>query len=58
MKVHTIKEAAELLRIHPDTARELAKQGKLHGSKIGRRWRFTEEDIRQFLEQHRPEPRP
>jgi excisionase family DNA binding protein len=54
MKVYTIEEAADLLRIHPDTARDLARQGKLQGSKIGRRWRFTEQDLQDFLERQRP----
>jgi excisionase family DNA binding protein len=57
MKVYTIDETAELLKIHRETARDLARRGKLRGSKIGKRWRFTEEDIRQFLEQQRPDPR-
>ena len=58
MKVYTIEEVASLLRIHQETARDLARQGRLPGSKIGKRWRFTEEDIKQFLEQQRPEPHP
>ena len=55
MQVYTVAEAARLLHVHPTTLREFAQQGKIRGSKLGRSWRFTEEDIREFLERQRPE---
>jgi len=54
MRTYTIKQAAEVLQINEETARELARQGRLQGSKIGRHWRFTERDLEQFLERQRP----
>lgn len=54
MKVYTLEEAAELLKIHPDTARRLARDGRLQGSKIGRHWRFSDRDIERFLEASKP----
>jgi excisionase family DNA binding protein len=33
-------EAARLLRLHPVTLREFAKQGRIPGIQIGRAWRF------------------
>lgn len=53
MRTYTIKQAAEVLQITEATARELAKQGQLPGSKIGRQWRFTEEDLKTFLDNNR-----
>jgi excisionase family DNA binding protein len=54
MRTYTIKQAAEVLQINEETARKLARQGRLQGSKIGRHWRFTERDLEQFLERQRP----
>ena len=54
MRTYTIKQAAEVLQINEEIARELARQGRLQGSKIGRHWRFTERDLEQFLERQRP----
>lgn len=52
LKVYTTSEAAELLRVKPNTIRKMVKDGRLKGSFItdGRRSiRVTEEDIREFL---------
>ena len=54
MRTYTIKQVAEVLQITPETTRELARDGRLTGSKIGRHWRFTDRDIEQFLERQRP----
>ncbi len=43
--VLTVEELAEHLRIHPYTARRLARAGKLPGFKVGGQWRF---DINQI----------
>ena len=43
--VLTVEELAEYLRIHPYTARRLARAGKLPGFKIGGQWRFKMDDI-------------
>lgn len=37
----TLREAADLLKIHLNTARRLAQSSALPGSKIGRQWRFS-----------------
>jgi len=58
MRTYTIKQAAEVLQINAETARDLARQGKLQGAKIGRNWRFTEHDLEQFLERQRPTRHP
>lgn len=58
MQIYTLEQAAEKLQIHPDTARRLARDGRLQGSKIGRNWRFTDKDIEHFLEKSRPTAHP
>ena len=52
LKVYTAKEAAEVLKLTPNTIKKMVKDGRLKGSFItdGRRSiRVTEEAIREFL---------
>lgn len=35
-----LKQAAKLLKLHPDTLKKKTKRGEIPGVKIGRRWRF------------------
>ena len=37
----TLREAAEVLRLHPRTVREYIRRGEIKGRLIGRRWRFS-----------------
>ena len=48
-KVMTIKEVSEFLRIPLSTIYVLAQEGKIRGIKCGRRWRFLEEEILNYL---------
>ena len=41
----TAEEVAKYLRIHPYTAKRLARAGKLPGFKIGGQWRFRKDQI-------------
>lgn len=43
--VLTVEEVAEYLRIHPYTARRLARAGKIPGFKVGGQWRFEAKEI-------------
>ena len=54
LRTYTPDQAAETLQLTSDTVRRLAREGVLSGSKIGNHWRFTEEDLRAFLERQRP----
>lgn len=47
----TIEEAAELLRIRPDTIRRLLRQKQLPGKKIGREWRISREALDEYIRQ-------
>jgi excisionase family DNA binding protein len=46
----TLREAAEVLRLHPRTVREYVRRGELEGRVIGRRWRFRRKDLDAFYE--------
>lgn len=49
IKVYTIREAAAILKVTERTMYTYIKSGDLKASKIGNRWRVSEEDIRLFL---------
>ncbi|MBA4155749.1 helix-turn-helix domain-containing protein [Flavobacterium sp.] len=44
-----IKQAAVFLGAHKETIRKLAAGGQLPGVKIGRSWRFVEEDLVEYM---------
>ena len=45
MRTLTLNQAAEFLKIHPQTLRTRALSGELPGAKIGKSWVFIEEDL-------------
>ena len=45
----TIKQVAKLLQVSPDTVYGLAARGELEGRKIGRVWRFPEDEIERYM---------
>jgi len=49
MNTLTITEAADFLKIHPQTLRQLAISGTVAGAKIGRAWVFLQDDLVCFL---------
>ena len=42
----SVEEAAEKLRVHPETVRKWLRDGELEGEKFGRLWRIRESKIR------------
>ncbi|OGT41490.1 MAG: hypothetical protein A3F13_03530 [Gammaproteobacteria bacterium RIFCSPHIGHO2_12_FULL_40_19] len=48
-KTFSLLEAAEFLGIHKETARNHAASSRLPGAKVGRSWRFLEEDLVTYL---------
>jgi excisionase family DNA binding protein len=49
MKTLTLIEAAEHLKMHPQTLRQLARAGKIPAAKPGRQWCFLEADLVAWL---------
>ncbi|WP_443971472.1 helix-turn-helix domain-containing protein [Sphingobium sp. CR28] len=44
-RVLTIREAAHLLKVHPNTLRNLLAEGSIPAARIGRQWRFLEGEL-------------
>ena len=49
-KLLNIDEVASYLRLNRYTVYRMAERGELPGAKIARRWRFTEVDIKRWIE--------
>ena len=49
-EILTIREVAELLKLHPKTVNKLANSGRLRGYRIGRQWRFRKSEVLKGLE--------
>ena len=55
MKIYIINTLAELLSLTPAKVRERAKKGEITGYKEGRQWRFTDEDVKAYVEKKKKE---
>lgn len=44
------EQAAELLQIHHKTLQKLARRGEIHGTHIGKLWRFRVSDLNAWFE--------
>ena len=44
------KEAAALLKMHPQTLKRNARQGKIPGIQVGRTWRFRASALNKWLD--------
>jgi predicted DNA-binding transcriptional regulator AlpA len=53
-----LRETARALRMSERAAWTLAKRGELPVVRIGRMLRFDPADLRTFIDQHKPGPRP
>jgi DNA binding domain, excisionase family len=43
------EQAANLLRIHPKTLQKMARRGEIHGTHVGKLWRFRASDLNEWL---------
>lgn len=50
---YTLKEASKILKIHEETLRLKAKNSKIGSFRIGKEYRFTELDIKNFQDSNR-----
>ena len=53
----TVEEVAEYLRLNLFTVYRMAERGELPGAKIARRWRFSEADLRAWLQRSKSSSR-
>lgn len=49
IKVYTLDEIAEIMKVTRRTVYSYVKSGKLHAVKFGKYWKVTEENFREFL---------
>jgi excisionase family DNA binding protein len=54
----TAKQAGERLRVSESTVFRLLRRRQLKGVKLGRALRFTEAELRDFIERHREQIEP
>ncbi len=50
MTIYTLDELAELLKVTKRTLYNYVRSGKLEAVKVGREWRVTEEQLKDFLQ--------
>jgi len=48
-QLYLVREVAEILRLTDRTLYTYIKDGRLKATKIGNRWKITEEDLRDFI---------
>lgn len=53
----TLPDAADFLKLHPDSLRKMAKSGKVPGRKIGKSWIFLLEDLVVWVRSGYAQPR-
>jgi excisionase family DNA binding protein len=49
-KLYLVKEAADYLRVNPQTVLRWVREGRLEAFRSGRQMVFTEESLKAFLE--------
>ena len=47
-KLYSVDDISEYLDMHPKTVQRYIREGKIKASKIGKSWKVTEEDFREF----------
>lgn len=48
-RVHSVSVVADVLGVHPDTLLKEIHAGRLHATKVGRQYRITDADVRDYL---------
>lgn len=49
IKVYTLEEVADILKLSKRTVYQYLQTGKLKGVKLGKAWRISAENLRDFL---------
>ena len=47
--MYTADQVAEILHLHPKTIRRFIRQGTLKARKVGKQWRITERELKDFI---------
>ena len=55
VQLHTVERLSEILSVTERTIRDWARKGYITGFKVGGEWRFSQDDLDEFLEQQRQE---
>ena len=50
MKIYTVEEVADLLKIKPETVRVMLRDNELNGFKAGKAWLVTEDDLKKYIQ--------
>ena len=58
LELLTVEEVAEILRIHPDSARRMMRNGTLPAVKIGLRWYVRRADFLAMTRADKPGAQP
>ena len=57
-RVLTVRELSHYLRVNPSTIYRLLKEGQFPAFKVGADWRFSLEEIEQWLVEREKKPHP
>ncbi len=49
-RYYTVDIIAKMLSMHPKTIQRYIREGKLHATKVGKRWQVQEHDLKAFME--------
>jgi excisionase family DNA binding protein len=49
--MYTPEEAAEMLKLNPETVRRFLREGRLRGNLFGRVWRIPESSLQAWMEE-------
>jgi len=50
---YTTEEVADILKVHVKTVREMIKSKRLQAVKVGKEYRITDEQMRQYVEENK-----
>ncbi len=53
IKLNSAQHVADLMGIKVDTLYRYARSGRIRGMKIGKAWKFSDNDLQDFLQDHR-----
>lgn len=53
-KLYTLKEVAAILSVTPRTVQTYLKDKRILAQRIGRKWLFTEDNVRAFVQARQP----